>query len=91
MRTDLVKTTGVCAVSGCGEEIGCYRATSGKFPVLCDACRNYAVRKVMLQRGQKGFHPPIFMHEMLAALGVEFEARRGPVTGRAARFKHGRA
>ena len=82
----------LCAVSGCGNEIGIYKNGADHRPVICEPCHAYAMKKVHAQRkamGRKSLSI-VSMRDLLAALGVEFIARSQPTTGRSAAYRHGR-
>jgi hypothetical protein len=85
--------TGICAVSGCGEELSTVYGNS-KYgpPVVCKGCYEYGAKKLRaamppdaLRNGAK-----IYRSEVLRVLGVTMAERMPPTTGRSAAYAKGR-
>ncbi len=83
------KGYGVCAVSGCGNDLSALLTRKGKPALICASCWRYGASKVTAQRSVEGRAGVIYLGQVLAALGVQFEMRRLPTTGRHAAYRHG--
>lgn len=91
VKPEKPRRTGVCAVSGCGEELSSGTYTDDRHAnMLCLGCFDYGRKKVFAARDPRGKSKPVYMDEILRALGVNFDERRGPTTGRSAAYRHGR-
>src|SRR6266853_2740456 len=88
-----IHNAGVCCVSGCGNEINSERFTDSngrwKHHLICRSCLSYAKKKILAMRKPGDQFVIADIPKVLRALGVNFDERFAPVTGRGAAFQHG--